>query len=60
MTGSLIALHDVNKYNGKQHIQIINGSTLPMTSITSIVNLGSFFTNIVVSSNLFVNLILVG
>jgi hypothetical protein len=57
MIGSSISLHDVNKYNGKQHIQITNGSTLPITTIG---NLRSFFTNIFVSSDLFVNFISVG
>jgi hypothetical protein len=57
MIGSPTALHDVNKYNGKQHIQITDGSTL---HITTIGNLRSFFTNIFVSFDLSVNLISVG
>ena len=28
MTGCLATLHDVHKYDGKQHIQIIDDSTL--------------------------------
>jgi hypothetical protein len=38
MIDSSIALHDVNNYNGKQHIQITDGCTLPITTVG---NLGS-------------------
>ena len=41
MTGSPIALHNVRKYDGEQHIQIADGSTLPITAVG---NLGSSFT----------------
>lgn len=40
MIGNLAALHDVRNYDGKQHMQIANGSTLPMIG-----NMGSSFTN---------------
>jgi hypothetical protein len=43
MTGSSAALHDVCKYDGKQHIQIADGSTLPITMVG---NLGFSFTNV--------------
>lgn len=56
MTSCLATLHDVHKYDGKQHIQIINDSTL---SITSISNLGSSFSNIFVSPDLSAKLVLV-
>jgi hypothetical protein len=56
MTGCLATLHDVHKYDGKQHIQIIDNSTL---SITSISNLGSSFTNVFISPDLSAKLVLV-
>jgi hypothetical protein len=40
MIGNLAALHDVRNYDGKQHMQIANGSILPMIG-----NMGSSFTN---------------
>jgi hypothetical protein len=49
MTGSPEALQDVRKYDGEQHIQIANGSTLPITTVG---NLGSSFTNVFVSPDL--------
>jgi hypothetical protein len=57
MTDSLKALQDVHKYNGKQHIQITNGSTLPITVVG---NIGSSFTNVFVSPDLSANLISIG
>jgi hypothetical protein len=57
MTDSPTTLHDVCKYDGKQHIQITDGCTLPITVVG---NLGSSFTNVFVSPDLSVNLILVG
>jgi hypothetical protein len=33
MTDSSAALHDVRKYDGKQHIQIADGSTLPIIAV---------------------------
>jgi hypothetical protein len=54
ITGSPAALHDVRKYDGKQHIQIADGSTLPITAVG---NLGSSFTNVFVSPDLSANLI---
>jgi len=57
MTGSPAALHDVRKYDGKQHIQIADGSTLPITAVGT---LGSSFTNVFVSLDLSTNLISVG
>jgi hypothetical protein len=57
MTGGPAALHDVRKYDRKKHIQIANGSTLPIIAVG---NLGFSFTNVFVSPNLSVNLILVG
>ncbi|KAJ0079888.1 hypothetical protein Patl1_24395 [Pistacia atlantica] len=57
MTGSLTALQDVRKYDGEQHIQIADGSTLPITAVG---NLGSSFTNVFVSPDLSANLISVG
>ncbi|KAJ0053502.1 hypothetical protein Pint_00159 [Pistacia integerrima] len=33
MTGSLTALQDIRKYDGEHHIQIADGSTLPITAI---------------------------
>lgn len=53
MTGSVV-LHDVCKYDGKQHIQIANASTL---LITVIGNMGSSFTNVFMSPDLSINLI---
>jgi hypothetical protein len=38
MTDSPTTLHDVCKYDGKQHIQITDGCTLPITTVG---NLGS-------------------
>ncbi|KAJ0088753.1 hypothetical protein Patl1_32353 [Pistacia atlantica] len=49
MTGSLTALQDVRKYDGEQHIQIADGSTLPIIAVG---NLGSSFTNVFVSPDL--------
>ena len=57
MTGSPAALHNVCKYDGEQHIQIADGSTLPITAVG---NLGSSFTNVFVSPDLSANLIFVG
>ena len=57
MTGSPTALQDVRKYDGEQHIQIADGSTLPITAVG---NLGSSFTNVFVSPTLSANLISVG
>lgn len=57
MTGSSAALQDVRKYDGQQHIQIADGSTLPITAVG---NLGSSFTNVFVSPDLSANLISVG
>jgi hypothetical protein len=57
MTDSPTTLHDVCKYDGKQHIQITDGCTLPITVVG---NLGSSFTNVFVSPDLSVNLIPVG
>ena len=57
MTGSPATLQDVRKYDGQQHIQIADGSTLPITEVG---NLGSSFTNVFVSPDLFANLIYVG
>ena len=57
MNGSSIALHDVCKYDGKQHIQIIDDNTLPIIVVG---NMGSSFTNMFVSPNLSTNLILIG
>lgn len=57
MTGSSVALQDVRKYDGQQHIQIADGSTLPITAVG---NLGSSFTNVFVSPDLSANLISVG
>jgi hypothetical protein len=57
MTGSSEALHDVRKYDGKHHILIADGSTLPITAVGS---LGSSFTNVFVSPDLSANLISVG
>lgn len=54
MTGSLAALQDVRKYDGEQHIQIADSSTL---LITAIGNLGSSFTNVFLSNDLSANLI---
>jgi len=36
MTSSSAALHDVRKYDDKQHIQIVDGSTLPITAVGSL------------------------
>jgi hypothetical protein len=57
MIGSLAALHDVHKYDGEQHIQIVGGSTLPISAVG---NLGSSFTNVFVSPALSANLISIG
>jgi hypothetical protein len=57
MTGSPVALHDVCKYDGEQHIQIVDDSTL---SITAVGNLRSSFTNDFVSPDLSTNLSSVG
>ena len=57
MNGSSIALHDVCKYDGKQHIQIVDDST---RHITMIDNLKSSFIVVFMSPDLFVNLIFVG
>ncbi|KAI9191666.1 hypothetical protein LWI28_011709 [Acer negundo] len=57
MTGSLITLHDVHKYDGEQHIQIVDDNTLPITVVG---NLGSSFTDVFVSPALTANLISVG
>jgi hypothetical protein len=57
MIGNLTALHDVCKYDGEQHIQIADGSILPITAVG---NMGSSFTNISVSPDLSANLISVG
>jgi len=57
MTSSPTALHDVRKYDDKQHIQIANGSTLPITAVGS---LGPSLTNVFVSPDLSANLISVG
>ncbi|KAA8517851.1 hypothetical protein F0562_015326 [Nyssa sinensis] len=56
-SSSPAALHDVREYDGEQHIQIADGSTLPITAVG---NLGSSFTNVFVSPNLSTNLISVG
>lgn len=52
MIGNLAALHDVRKYDGKQHMQIANGSTLPMIG-----TMGSSFTNAFEYPGLSANLI---
>ncbi|KAJ0042058.1 hypothetical protein Pint_19025 [Pistacia integerrima] len=57
MTGNSAALQDVCKYDGEQHIQITDDSTLPITTVG---NLGSYFTNVFVSLDLSANLIVVG
>ncbi|KAJ0025637.1 hypothetical protein Pint_07648 [Pistacia integerrima] len=57
MSGSLTALQDVRKYDGEQHIQIVDGSSLPITAVG---NLGSSFTNVFVSPDLSANLISIG
>ena len=57
ITGTPAALHNVRKYDGEQHIQIADGSTLPITAVG---NLGSSFTNVFVSPDLSANLISVG
>lgn len=57
MTGSPASLHNVYKYDGEQHIQIADGNTLPITAVE---NLGSSFTNVFVSPDLFANLISIG
>ncbi|KAK0586103.1 hypothetical protein LWI29_001019 [Acer saccharum] len=54
MTCSLVALHDVCKYDGEQYIQIIDGSTLPIIAVG---NSGSSFTNVFMSPMLSANLI---
>jgi hypothetical protein len=54
MTSSSAALHDVRKY---EHIQIVDGSTLPITAVGS---LWSSFTNVFVSPDLSANFISVG
>lgn len=46
MTGSLMGLHDIRKYEGDQHIQIVDGSTLPITAIGT---LGSSFHDVCLS-----------
>lgn len=57
MTGSVTGLHGVCKYGGEQHIQIVDGSTLPITVVH---NLGSLFRNVSISLGLSTNLIFVG
>ena len=57
MTRSLVALLNVCKYDGKQHIQIIDDNTL---LIIVVGNMGSSFTNMFVSPNLSTNLISIG
>jgi hypothetical protein len=57
MTGSPVGLHDVCKYDGEQHIQIVDDSTL---SITAVGNLRSSFTNDFMSLDLSTNLSSVG
>ena len=57
MTDNSTTLHDVCKFDGEQHIQIADVSTLPITAVG---NLGSSFTNVFVSPNLFANLISFG
>jgi len=46
MTGSTTDLHDVRKYDGTQIIQIVDGSTLPITVVGT---LGSSFHNVCLS-----------
>ncbi|KAA8535363.1 hypothetical protein F0562_030366 [Nyssa sinensis] len=43
MTGSPATLHDVRKYDGEQHIQIADGSTLPITAVDDVSNTPSYF-----------------
>lgn len=57
MTGSLMGLHDVRKYEGDQDIQIIDGSTLPITAIGT---LGPSFHDVFVSPDLFTTLVSIG
>ena len=57
MTRSLVALLNVCKYDGKQHIQIVDDSTCHITMID---NLKSSFIVVFMSPDLFVNLIFVG
>ena len=57
MTDSLIALHNVRKYDGEQHIQITDGSTLPITAVE---NMGYSVIDVFVPPNLSANLISVG
>lgn len=54
MTGSPNWLHDLWKYTGKQQIQIVNGSNLPITAIGHI---GPFFRYVFVSPGLSTTLI---
>lgn len=46
MTGSVTGFHGVCKYGVEQHIQIADGSTLPITNVG---NLGSSFRNVCLS-----------
>jgi hypothetical protein len=57
MTDNSEAQQDVCNYDGEQNIQIANGRTIPITAIG---NLGSAFTNVFMSTDLFANLIYVG
>lgn len=57
MTENTDNLHDIQKYEGKQHIDIANGSTLPITAIGK---LGPSFNNVSVSPDLSASLISLG
>jgi len=57
MTGNTTGFHDVCKYGGTQTIQIVDGSTLPITAVGT---LGSSFQNVFISPGLSTNLIFLG
>ena len=57
MTRSTDWLHNLQKYTGKQNIQIANGSNLPITAIGDI---GPSFRHVFVSPGLSTSLISIG